>query len=97
MRAAAGTLGITVLPLYATDRASLTRAVDSLEKVRPGALLIGGGPLFNSHAQQIIERAAALRVPVAHYWPGKAEMGALFSHQTDIPSTVILRADRVIE
>lgn len=144
VRAAAGTLGITVLPLYAKDRASLALAVDSLQKLRPGALLIGGDALFTSNAQQIIERATALRVPVVHYWPGTAEMGALFSHQADIhknweraayyvnrilkgtrpgdlpieqptryelvlnrkaamafgitiPSTVLLRADRVIE
>lgn len=144
IRAAAGTLGITVVPLYAKDRASLARAVDSLETSRPGALLIGADALFTSNAQQIIDRATALRVPVAHYWPGTAEMGALFSHQADIdknweraayyvtrilkgtspsdlpieqptryelvlnrkaamafgitiPSTVLLRADRVIE
>jgi putative ABC transport system substrate-binding protein len=144
VRATAGTLGITVLPLYAKDRASLALAVDSLEKLRVGALLVGGDALFNSNAPQIIERATALRVPVAHYWPGTAEMGALLSHGADflqnyeraayyvdrilkgakpsdlpieqptryelvlnrkvamafgitIPSTVILRADRVIE
>jgi putative ABC transport system substrate-binding protein len=84
VRAAAGTLGITVLPLYAKDRASLARAVDSIEKLRPGALLIGADALFNSNAPQMIERATALRVPIAHYWPGTAEMGALFSHQADI-------------
>ena len=84
VRAAAGTLGITVLPLYAKDRASLALAVDSLEKSHPGALLIGGDALFTANAQQIIDRATALRVPVAYYWPGTAEMGALFSHQADI-------------
>ena len=141
---AARRLGITVLPLHAKDRASLALAVDSLETLRPGALLIGGDALFTSNARQIIERATALRVPVAYYWPGTAEMGAVFSHQADIernyeraayyvhrilkgtkpselpieqparyelvvnrkaamalgitiPSTVILRADRVIE
>jgi putative ABC transport system substrate-binding protein len=144
VREAARTLGIRVLPLYAKDRASLALAVDSLERVRAGALLIGGDALFTSNARQIIERATALRVPVAYYWPGTAEMGAVFSHQADIeknyeraayyvhrilkgtkpsdlpieqptryelvlnrkaamafgitiPSTVILRADRVIE
>lgn len=75
VRADAGTLGITVLPLYAKDRASLALAVDSIEKLRPGALLVGGDALFAANAQQIIERATALRVPVAHYWPGTAEMG----------------------
>jgi putative ABC transport system substrate-binding protein len=84
VRAAAETLGITVLPLYAKDRASLALAVESLKKVRPHALLIGGDPLFNVNAQQIIERASTLRVPVAHYFPGTAEMGALFSHGSDI-------------
>ena len=84
VRAAAGTLGITVLPLYAKDRASLVLAVDSLEKSRPGALLVSGDALFTNNAQQIIERATAQRVPVAYYWPGTAEMGALFSHQADI-------------
>jgi putative ABC transport system substrate-binding protein len=84
VRAAAGTLAITVQPLYAKDRASLTLAVESLEKLRPGALLIGGDTLFTTNARQIIQRATALRVPVAYYWPGTAEMGALFSHQADI-------------
>jgi len=84
VRAAAATLGVTVLPLYAKDRASLGVALDSLETSRPGALLIGADALFTSNSAQIIERATALRVPVAHYWPGTAEMGALFSHQADI-------------
>jgi putative tryptophan/tyrosine transport system substrate-binding protein len=83
VRAAAGPLGITVLPLYAKDRASLTEAVDSLETLRADALLVGGDALFNSNAPQIIARATALRVPVAHYWPGTAEMGALLSHGAD--------------
>jgi putative ABC transport system substrate-binding protein len=83
VRAAAGTLGITVLPLYAKDRGSLTLAVDALETLRPGALLIGGDALFSSNAQQIIDRATALRVPVAHYLPGTADMGALLSHGAD--------------
>ena len=83
VRATAGRLGITVLPLYAKDRASLFQAVDSLRTLRAGALLIGGDALFNSNAPQIIERATALGVPVAHYWPGTAEMGALLSHGAD--------------
>jgi ABC-type uncharacterized transport system substrate-binding protein len=40
--------------------------------------------LFTVNARQLIERATALRVPVAHYWPGTAEMGVVFSHQADI-------------
>jgi putative ABC transport system substrate-binding protein len=79
----AKTLGITVLPLYAKDRASLARAIDSLGTLRAGALLVGGDALFNANAQTMIERATALGVPVAHYWPGTAELGALLTHGAD--------------
>jgi putative ABC transport system substrate-binding protein len=82
--AAASALGVTVLPLHARDRASLAATVDSLGKQRAGALLLGGDALFTVNAREIIERATAQRVPVAHYWPGTAEMGALFSHHADI-------------
>lgn len=82
--AAADTLGLTMLRVRARDRASLAAALDSLPKLRASALLIVGDSLFTTNAQQTIERATALHVPVAHYWPGTAEMGALFSHQADI-------------
>jgi putative ABC transport system substrate-binding protein len=32
----------------------------------------------------VIARATALRIPVAYFWPGTAEMGALFSYQADV-------------
>jgi putative tryptophan/tyrosine transport system substrate-binding protein len=83
VRQTAGLLGVTVLPLYARDRASLAVAIDSLQKMRAEALLIGGDALFNANAPRIITRATALSVPVAHYWPGTAEMGALISHGAD--------------
>jgi putative tryptophan/tyrosine transport system substrate-binding protein len=83
LRETAGTLGVAVVPLYARDRASLLVAVDSLQKQRAEALLIGADALFNANAPQIIARATALSVPVAHYWPGTAEMGALLSHGAD--------------
>jgi putative tryptophan/tyrosine transport system substrate-binding protein len=82
--AAAPALGITVIPIRATDRASLVSAVDSLARLRPDALLVGGDSNATLSARETIERATALRIPVAHYWPGTAEMGALFSYQADI-------------
>ncbi len=63
----------------------MTVAVDSLAKLRAGALLVGGDALFNVSASQIIQRATSLRVPVAHYWPGTAEMGAVLTHGADFP------------
>lgn len=82
--AAAPALGITLMPIRATDRASLMSAIDSLAKSRPDALLVGGDSNATVYARELIKRATALRIPVAQYWPGTAEMGALFSYQTDI-------------
>lgn len=82
--AAAQTLGITILPIRANDRASLITAVDTLATSRPDALLVGGDSNTVQNAKELIERATALRIPVAYFWPGSAEMGALFSYQADI-------------
>ena len=82
--AAAHALGIEVSRLDAKDLASLVTALVTLEKSRPDALLVGGDALFTVQAQELIDRTRALKIPVAHYWPGTAEMGALFSHQADI-------------
>jgi putative ABC transport system substrate-binding protein len=84
VEAMARSLGITVTHLYARDRTSLLRAIDSLAKSRPDALLVGGDPLAIAYARERLERAAALRIPVVDFWPGTAELGALLSLQADI-------------
>lgn len=84
VHAAARTLGIEVSRLDAKDPASLLLALNALATSRPDALLLGGDALFVVRAQELIDRASAMRIPVAHYWPGTAEMGALLSHQADI-------------
>ncbi len=80
---AAARRGVTVLPVLARDRASLAVAVESLGRLQADALLIGGDGLFAANARQVIEGAARQRVPVVHYWPGTAEMGALCSYHVD--------------
>ena len=82
--AAAPGLGITLIPAQAADRSSLMAAIDSLAKSRPDALLVGGDNNTVSNASEVIARATALRIPVAYFWPGTAEMGALFSYQADV-------------
>jgi putative ABC transport system substrate-binding protein len=83
VREAADRFGMTVLPLYARDPAGVSAAVDSLAKLRANALMVGGDALFNVTAARIVEGAARQRVPVAHYWPGTAEMGAVLTHGAD--------------
>jgi putative ABC transport system substrate-binding protein len=70
--------------LYAKDRASLEKALDSVEKSPPDGLLVTEG-LAVLHAEELIKRASVLRVPVVHFWPGTAEQGALLSYQADVP------------
>ena len=60
------------------------QSIDSLTASRPDALLVGGDPLNTTYAIEVIQRASALRIPVVHYWPGTAEVGALLSYQADI-------------
>jgi putative ABC transport system substrate-binding protein len=81
---AARALGIKITRLDAKDPASLNEALDSLQGSRYDALLLGGDALFVVRAKELIARANAMRIPVIHYWPGTAEMGALMSHQADI-------------
>ena len=84
LAAAAPGLGITLIRAQAGDRSSLMAAIDSLAKSRPDAILVGGDNNTVSNASEVIARATALRIPVAYFWPGTAEMGALFSYQADV-------------
>jgi putative ABC transport system substrate-binding protein len=84
VRSAALSLGIHAAWLYAKDRASLAKAFEALRKSPPDALF-GTDSVAVQHANELIERATVLRVPVVHFWPGTAEQGALLSYQVDIP------------
>ena len=84
VRAAATTLGVAVNRVDAKDSSSLMLALDSIEKSRADAVLIGTDALFVQSAKELIDRTLAMRIPLVHSWPGTAEMGALFSHQADI-------------
>jgi len=83
MRSAAQSLRLNITPLYAKDRTSLEKVLDSLEKSPPDALLATDA-LAVQYAAELIKRATVLRVPVVHFWPGTAEQGALLSYQTDV-------------
>ena len=75
-------MGVTVLPAYARDRASLSLAVEPRNSP-PDALLIGGDGLSTS-TQSHLSKRLEHGVPVVHYWLGIPEMGALLSHHSDI-------------
>jgi len=83
VQAAAPSLGLKVTSLSAKDRASLEKALDSLEKSPPDAL-IATDALAVQYAAELIKRATVLRVPLVHFWPGTAEQGALVRYQADV-------------
>lgn len=83
VRATARQHGVTIISLLARDRESLRQVIETLGKSKPDALLPGGDGLFNANARELIEGARAQGVPVVHYWPGMAEMGALLSYHVD--------------
>lgn len=99
-RKAARALGIEIILVRARDPASLSVALDSLAQSRPDALVLAGSSLAVVRARELITRATAMRIPVVHYWPGTAEMGALISHQADILQNVERAAyyvDRILK
>lgn len=83
VQAAAPSFRLKVTSLSAKDRASLERALDSLEKSPPDAL-IATDALAVQLRVELIKRATMLRVPVVHFWPGTAEEGAFLSYQADV-------------
>jgi putative ABC transport system substrate-binding protein len=82
VQAVAPSLGLNVTSLAAKDGATLERALNSLEKSPPDALIVTES-LAVQFATRLIQRATAFRVPVVHFWPGSAEQGALLSYQAD--------------
>ena len=83
VQAAAPSLGLKVSSVSAKDRASLGKALDSLEKSPPDTL-VATDALAVQLAAELIKQATALRIPVVHFWPGTAEQGALLSYQADV-------------
>jgi len=96
----ARTLGIELIRVDAQDPASLDAALDSFARSRPDAILLGGDALFVVRAKELVARSNAMQIPLVHYWPGTAEMGALISHQADIMYNVARAAyyaDRILK
>jgi putative ABC transport system substrate-binding protein len=99
VQAAARTLGLAIVRVHATDRASMVGAIEGLSGVAPDALLVVGDALHTAKRRELIKRATALRLPVAFYWPGTAEMGALISYQPDVRDNFMRAAgyvDRIL-
>jgi len=78
-------LGIRIEVLRASALKEIEAAVTRAAELQGGALVVGIGPVFTSHAQQIAEFASRYRVPASHEAREFAMAGGLPSYGADLP------------
>jgi putative ABC transport system substrate-binding protein len=82
--AAAQTLGQPILIVDAVRDAEIDQAFAGFAERRVGAVLVGSGPFFRSHKEQIIALAARYRLPTSYSLREYVEAGGLMSYGTSI-------------
>jgi putative ABC transport system substrate-binding protein len=80
LQAAARSLGLQLSVLYASTERDLQAAFASLNQLRPGALVIGNDPFFNSRSEQLGLMTAQGGVAAIFQTRGFAEAGGLTSY-----------------
>jgi putative ABC transport system substrate-binding protein len=98
VQSAAPALGFTIRVIRASDRATLSAALEALQPVDADALLPGGDPMFN--ADEFMAKAVSTRIPLIHYWQGTAQRGALVSYEADVLDNFMRAAgyvDRILK
>lgn len=85
VQASAQSLGLKVDSYLVKDRAALEQAFTDFERIRPDAILGGGGSgLLFGYRQLIAERALKIRLPVAGGAEAAAEAGFLFTYGANL-------------
>src|SRR5262249_45906070 len=84
VEAAARILGLTTERLSANDDREIERAFNKLASVRPDALLVGPGPLFDSQRNFVVTLAANIALPTGHETRASALAGGLMSYGADV-------------
>jgi putative tryptophan/tyrosine transport system substrate-binding protein len=81
---AAGRVGKSVALFEARTASEIDTAFVQMTQERPGALLVGSDPFFNSRREQIAELAARHAIPAIYEWREFAQAGGLMSYGTDL-------------
>jgi putative ABC transport system substrate-binding protein len=81
---AAGRVGKSVALFEARTASEIDTAFVQMTQARPGALLVGFDPFFNSRREQIAELAARHAIPAIYEWREFAQAGGLMSYGTDL-------------
>jgi putative ABC transport system substrate-binding protein len=84
IEAAAGTAGQHVFIADAVRESEIDAAFATFAEKRIGAVLVGSGPFFRSHKQQIVALAARYALPTCFSLREYVEAGGLMSYGTSI-------------
>src|ERR1043166_6966551 len=84
IEAAAKTVGQQILVVDAVRDSEIDAAFASFAEKRAGAVLVGSGPFFRSHKEQIVALAARYRLPTSYSLREYVEAGGLMSYGTSI-------------
>jgi putative ABC transport system substrate-binding protein len=82
--AAARAIGKEVVIFNASSDAEIETAFVNIVQARPGALLVGADPFFNSRRGLIVALAARHAIPAIYEWREFAEAGGLISYGTSL-------------
>jgi len=80
LRKATAMRGVELSVLPAASPEEIAAAVDKASEAGATALNVLASPLLNRSRRLIIERSAALRLPVIYQWPETAEEGGLAAY-----------------
>jgi ABC-type uncharacterized transport system substrate-binding protein len=84
IEAAAKAVRQQVVIADAVREGEIDEAFATFARERAGAVLVGSGPFFRSHKQQILELAARYKLPASYSLREYAEAGGLMSYGTSI-------------
>jgi len=84
LEATARALGMRPHVLHASTDRDLDAMFKVLSQLRPGGLVIGGDPFFNSRTQQLGSQSIRHAIPAAYQFRTFAEAGGLVSYGTDL-------------
>jgi putative tryptophan/tyrosine transport system substrate-binding protein len=87
LQAAAQPLGLQLHVLYASAERDFDTAFATMVQLRPGALVIGNAPFFNSHSEQLGALAARNAVPAIFQTRQFAAAGGLTSYGPSIANS----------
>jgi putative ABC transport system substrate-binding protein len=82
--AAAHAVGKMVVIFNAGSESEINAAFANIVQARPGALLVGSDPFFNSRREQIVALAASHAIPAIYEWREFAQAGGLMSYGTSL-------------